>query len=211
MKEFIVSNPFAFACLCVCAIACVVTFFVVFVDTKSVKKAILAVKEVIMEFRLPDYRQTDSEKKEQTAQEFSPYIDEYQYVADTGEIEKTGKQINIDEKIQSYLSTRLEDMLEKFLSPQKVEHNDIIAEPNEMSGDLESMLQAYDSYVSRADELRAKYKLPSTLATSDVYQAVEEMYQRQKQFVESLALSNQKIGGVKDEKELSSEKENKQA
>lgn len=209
MKEFIVSNPFAFACLCVCAVACVVTFFVVFFDTKSVKKAILAVKEVIMEFRLPDYRQTDSEKKEQTAQEFTPYIDEYQYVADTGEIEKTGKQINIDEKIQSFLSTRLEDMLEKFLSPQKVEHNDFIAEPNEMSGDLESMLQAYDSYVSRADELRAKYKLPSTLATADVYQAVEEMYQRQKQFVESLALSNQKIGGVKDEKELSSEKESK--
>lgn len=209
MKEFIVSNPFAFACMVVCGIACVVTFFVVLHDTKSVKKSIRAVKEVIMEFRLPSYRQDDSEKKDQLAQEFTPYIDEYQYVADTGELEKTGKQINIDEKIQSYLSTRLEDMLEKFLSPQKVEHNDIIAEPNEMSGDLESMLQAYDSYVSRADELRAKYKLPSTLATADVYQAVEEMYQRQKQFVESLALSNQKPGGVKDEKELSSEKESK--
>ena len=107
MKEFIVSNPYAFACMVVCAIACVVTFFVVLHDTKSVKKSISAVKEVIMEFRLPNYRQDDSEKKEQTAQEFTPYIDEYQYVADTGEIEKTGKQINIDEKIQSYLSTRL--------------------------------------------------------------------------------------------------------
>lgn len=211
MKEFIVSNPYAFACMVVCGIACVVTFFVVLHDTKSVKESIRAVKEVIMEFRLPSYRQDDSEKKEQLAQEFTPYIDEYQYVADTGELEKTGKQINIDEKIQSYLSTRLEDMLEKFLSPQKVEHNDIIAEPNEMSGDLESMLQAYDSYVSRADELRAKYKLPSTLATADVYQAVEEMYHRQKQFVESLVLSNQNIGGVKDEKELSSEKDSKQA
>lgn len=207
MKEFIVANPIAFATMVVCAIACIITFFVILFDTKSVKKSIRAVKEVIMEFRLPDYRQNDSEKKEQTAQIFTPYIDEYQYVADTGELEKTGKQINIDEKIQSYLSTRLEDMLEKFLSPQKVEHNDIIAEPNEMSGDLESMLQAYDSYVSRADELRAKYKLPSTLATSDVYQAVEEMYQRQKQFVESLALSNQQFGGVKDEKVISSEKE----
>lgn len=209
MKDFIVSNPFVFACLCLCAIACVVTFFVVFVDTKSVKKAILAVKEVIMEFRLPDYRQGDSKKKEQTAQEFTPYIDEYQYVADTGEIEKTGKQINIDEKIQSYLSTRLEDMLEKFLSPQKVERNDIIAEPNEMSGDLESMLQAYDSYVSRADELRAKYNLPSTLATADVYQAVEELYQRQKQYVESLSVSNQIQGGVNNETSVSIEKESK--
>ena len=108
MKDFIVANPYAFACMVICAIACVITFFVVLHDTKSVKKSIRAVKEVIMEFRLPDYRQTDSEKKEQTAQEFTPYIDEYQYVADTGEIEKTGKQINIDEKIQSYLSTRLE-------------------------------------------------------------------------------------------------------
>ncbi len=209
MKEFIAANPYAFACMCICAVACVITFFVVLHDTKSVKKSISAVKEVIMEFRLPTYRQDDSEKKEQTAQEFTPYIDEYQYVADTGEIEKTGKQINIDEKIQSYLSTRLEDMLEKFLSPQKVEHNDIIAEPNEMSGDLESMLQAYDSYVSRADELRAKYKLPSSLATADVYQAVEEMYQRQKQFVESLASSNQQFGGVNNEKVVSSEKESK--
>lgn len=211
MRDFIVANPYVFACMCICAVACVITFFVVLCDTKSVKKSIRAVKEVIMEFRLPNYRQDDSKKKEKTAQEFTPYIDEYQYVADTGEIEKTGKQINIDEKIQSYLSTRLEDMLEKFLSPQKVEHNDIIAEPKEMSGDLESMLQAYDSYVSRADELRAKYKLPSTLATADVYKAVEEMYQRQKQFVESLASSNQNFGGVKDEKVISSEKENKQA
>lgn len=209
MKEFIVANPYAFACMCICAVACVITFFVVLHDTKSVKKSISAVKEVIMEFRLPNYRLDDSEKKEQTAQEFTPYIDEYQYVADTGEIEKTGKQINIDEKIQSYLTTRLEDMLEKFLSPQKVEHNDIIAEPNEMSGDLESMLQAYDSYVSRADELRAKYKLPSSLATADVYQAVEEMYQRQKQFVESLAASNQNFGGVNNEKVVSYEKESK--
>ena len=207
MKDFIVSNPYAFACLCVCAIACVVTFFVVLFDTKSVKKSISAVREVIMEFRLPDYRQ--GEKKEQTAQEFTPLIDEYQYVADTGELEKTGKTINVDEKIQSYLTTRLEDMLEKFLSPQQPERNDVVAEPDEMSGDLESMLRAYDSYVERADELRAKYKLPSSLATADVYQAVEEMYQRQKQFVESLALSNQKFGGVKDEKELSSEKESK--
>ena len=102
-------------------------------------------------------------------------------------------------------------MLEKFLSPHQVDHNDIIAEPNEMSGDLESMLQAYDSYVSRADELRAKYKLPSTLATSDVYQAVEELYQRQKQYVESLAASNQNLGGVSNEKSVSIEKESKQA
>lgn len=211
MKDFIVANPFAFAAMCICAIACVITFFVVLCDTKSVKKSIRAVKEVIMEFRLPDYRQVDSEKKEQTAQEFTPYIDEYQYVADTGEIEKTGKQINIDEKIQSYLSTRLEDMLEKFLSPQKVEHNDVIAEPNEMSGDLESMLQAYDSYVSRADELRAKYKLPSSLATADVYAAVEEMYQRQKQYVESLTLQNQNLGGASNEKSVPIEKESKQA
>lgn len=209
MKDFIVANPFAFAAMCVCAIACVITFFVVLHDTKSVKKSISAVKEVIMEFRLPDYRQVDSKEKEQTAQKFSPFIDEYQYVADTGEIEKTGKQINIDEKIQSYLTTRLEDMLEKFLNPVKVEHNDIIAEPNEMSGDLESMLQAYDSYVSRADELRAKYKLPSTLATADVYQAVEELYQRQKQYVESLASSNQNLGGVSNEKSVSVEKESK--
>lgn len=207
MKEFIVSNPYAFACLFICAIACVVTFFVVLFDTKSVKKSISAVKEVIMEFRLPDYRQ--GEKKEQTAQEFTPLIDEYQYVADTGELEKTGKTINVDEKIQSYLTTRLEDMLEKFLSPQQPERNDVVAEPDEMSGDLESMLKAYDSYVERADELRAKYKLPSTLATADVYNAVEELYQRQKEYVDALVASSQKFGGISNEKEVSPQKESK--
>lgn len=207
MKEFIVSNPYAFACLCICVIACVVTFFVVLFDTKSVKKSISAVKEVIMEFRLPDYRQ--GEKKEQTAQEFTPLIDEYQYIADTGELEKTGKTINVDEKIQSYITTRLEDMLEKFLSPQQPERNDIVAEPDEMNGDLESMLKAYDSYVERADELRAKYKLPSTLATADVYKAVEELYQRQMEYVDALASYHANYGGVKDEKKISPEKESK--
>ena len=207
MKDFIVTNPYAFVCLCICAIACVVTFFVVLFDTKSVKKSISAVKEVIMDFRLPDYRQ--GEKKEQTAQEFTPLIDEYQYIADTGELEKTGKTINVDEKIQSYLTTRLEDMLEKFLSPQQPERNDVVAEPDEMSGDLESMLKAYDSYVERADELRAKYKLPSTLATADVYKAVEELYQRQMEYVDALASYHANYGGVKDEKKISLEKESK--
>lgn len=207
MKEFIVSNPYAFACLCICAIACVVTFFVVLFDTKSVKKSIAAVREVIMQFRLPDYRQ--GEKKEQTAQEFTPLIDEYQYIADTGELEKTGKKINVDEKIQSYLTTRLEDMLEKFLSPQQPERNNIVAEPDEMSGDLESMLKAYDNYVERADELRAKYKLPSTLATADVYKAVEELYHRQTEYLDALVASSGKFGGISNEKEVSSQKESK--
>lgn len=207
MKEFIVANPIAFASIIVCVIACVITFFVILCDTKSVKKSIKAVKEVIMAFRLPDYRQ--GEKKEQTAQEFTPLIDEYQYIADTGELEKTGKKINVDEKIQSYLTTRLEDMLEKFLSPQQSERNDIVAEPDEMSGDLESMLKAYDNYVERADELRAKYKLPSTLATADVYKAVEELYQRQMEYVDALVASSGKLGGVHNEKEISSQKESK--
>lgn len=206
MKEFIVANPIAFASIIVCVIACIITFLVILCDTKSVKKSIKAVKEVIMAFRMPNYRseQTVAEK-EQTAQEFTPYIDEYQYVADTNEIEKTGKKINVDEKIQSYLTTRLEDMLEKFLNPVKVEHNDVIASPDEMSGDLESMLNAYDNYVETAEELRAKYKLPTSLATSDVYSAVEEMYQNQRKYVESIM----QRGGIIDEKSLQTEKESK--
>ena len=204
MKEFIVANPIAFASIIVCVIACIITFLVILFDTKSVKKSIKAVKEVIMAFRMPNYRsdQTVAEK-EQTAQEFTPYIDEYQYIADTDEIEKTGKKINIDEKIQSYLTTRLEDMLEKFLNPVKLEHNDIVASPDEMSGDLESMLNAYDAYVAEADFLREKYKLPSSLATADVYAAVEEMYQNQKKYVDSIMQK----GGIKDEKSVQTEKE----
>lgn len=206
MKEFIVANPIAFASIIVCIIACIITFLVILCDTKSVKKSIKAVKEVIMAFRMPNYRSEQKvAEKEQTAQKFSPYIDEYQYVADTNEIEKTGKKINVDEKIQSYLSTRLEDMLEKFLNPVKVEHNDIIASPDEMSGDLESMLNAYDNYVETAEELRAKYKLPTSLATSDVYAAVEEMYQNQRKYVESIMQN----GGIKDEKSVQIEKESK--
>ena len=206
MKEFIVANPIAFATMVVCAVACIITFFVILFDTKSVKKSVKAVKEVIMAFRMPNYRSEMSDaEKEQTAQEFTPYIDEYQYVADTNEIEKTGKKINVDEKIQSYLTTRLEDMLEKFLNPVKVERNDIVASPDEMSGDLESMLNAYDKYVETAEDLRTKYKLPSSLATSDVYAAVEELYQNQKRVVDSIIQQ----GGKKDEKVIQTEKESK--
>ena len=206
MKEFIVANPIAFATMLVCFIACIITFFVILFDTKSVKKSVKAVKEVIMAFRMPNYRSEMSDaEKEQTAQEFTPYVDEYQYVADTNEIEQTGKKINVDEKIQSYLTTRLEDMLEKFLNPVKVERNDVVASPDEMSGDLESMLNAYDKYVETADELRAKYKLPSSLATSDVYAAVEELYQNQRRIVDSMVQK----GGRKDEKVIQIEKESK--
>lgn len=210
MKEFIVANPIAFATMVVCAVACIITFFVILFDTKSVKKSVKAVKEVIMAFRMPNYRSEMSDaEKEQTAQEFTPYIDEYQYVADTNEIEKTGKKINVDEKIQSYLTTRLEDMLEKFLNPVKVERNDVVASPDEMSGDLESMLKAYDNYVENAEALREKYKLPSSLATADVYQAVEDLYQRQKEYVDSFVAYNGKWRDKNYEKELSTEKESK--
>lgn len=210
MKEFIVSNPLTFATMVVTALACVITFFVILFDTKSVKKSVKAVKEVIMAFRMPNYRsEQDAEHKQQTAQEFSPLIDEYEYIADTNEIEKTGNKINVDEKIQSYLSTRFEEMLEKFLNPVRQERNDIVAEPDEMSGDLESMLKAYDNYVARADELRVKYKLPSTLATADVYKAVEELYQRQKEYVDALVASSGKFGGINNEKEVSAQKESK--
>ncbi len=141
-----------------------------------------------MAFRMPNYRSEKvAEEKEQTAQEFSPLIDEYEYIADTNEIEKTGKKINVDEKIQSYLSTCFEQMLEKFLNPVRQERNDIIASPDEMSGDLESMLNAYDGYVNRAEELREKYNLPQSLATADVYQAVQDLYEKQKLYVENLA------------------------
>ena len=206
MKEFIVANPIAFAMMVVCAVACIITFFVILFDTKSVKKSVKAVKEVIMAFRMPNYRSemTDAEK-EQTAQEFTPYIDEYQYVADTNEIEKTGKQINVDEKIQSYLTSRLEDMLEKFLNPVKVEKNLVVASPAEMSGDLESMLKAYDNYVETAEDLRMKYKLPSSLATADVYAAVEELYQEQCKIVDTFIQK----GGQKNEKVIQTEKESK--
>ena len=206
MKEFIVANPIAFATMVVCAVACIITFFVILFDTKSVKKSVKAVKEVIMAFRMPNYRSEKQDaEKEQTAQEFTPYIDEYQYVADTNEIELTGKKINVDEKIQSYLTTRLEDMLEKFLNPVKVERNDVVASPDEMSGDLESMLNAYDKYVETAEDLREKYKLPSSLATSDVYAAVEELYQNQCRVVESIAQK----GGLNNEKVIQTEKESK--
>lgn len=210
MKEFIVANPIAFATMVVCAVACIITFFVILFDTKSVKKSVKAVKEVIMAFRMPNYRsEKEVAEKEQTAQEFTPYIDEYQYVADTNEIEKTGKKINVDEKIQSYLTTRLEDMLEKFLNPVKLEHNDVVASPDEMSGDLESMLKAYDNYVENAEALREKYKLPSSLATADVYQAVEELYQRQKEYVDSFVSYNGNWRDIKNEKIVQTEKENK--
>ncbi len=204
MKEFIVANPVAFATIVVCAVACIITFFVILCDTKSVKKSLKAVKEVIMAFRMPNYRSEQSAAvKEQTAQGFTKFIDEYQYVADTNEIEKTGRMINVDEKIQSYLTTRLEDMLEKFLNPVKVENNGVVASPDEMSGDLESMLNAYDNYVETAEELRAKYKLPSSLATSDVYSAVEELYQNQRKIVDSIIQK----GGISDEKSVQTKKE----
>lgn len=206
MKEFIVANPIAFATMVVCAVACIITFFVILFDTKSVKKSVKAVKEVIMAFRMPNYRsEKEDAEKEQTAQEFTPYIDEYQFVADTNEIELTGKKINVDEKIQSYLTTRLEDMLDKFLNPVKMERNDVVASPDEMSGDLESMLKAYDNYVENAEALRVKYKLPTSLATSDVYAAVEELYENQCRVVDSIAQK----GGQNNEKVIQTEKESK--
>lgn len=178
MKDFILDNPLEFAILVIALVGGVVAFFATLCSTKDVSKAVKAFKEVSMLYRTPSYREEEKKDGVSTGQTFSPIIDEYRYDPDSKEIELTGNKINIDEKIQSYLETRLESILDKFLHPDPVqERNNVVATPSEMEQDLDGLLNAYDEYLTNANILRSKYHLSDDLATDEVYKAVEDIYQ----------------------------------
>lgn len=104
-------------------------------------------------------------------QSFSKTKPEYAYDPVTKEIEPTGKFIDIQAQIDSYLETRLESILEKFLSPQKLETQDVVASKEEMYDDIDHLAKLLDD----AEELRDKYELPDNMDAFDIYKHIQNL------------------------------------
>lgn len=103
------------------------------------------------------------------AQTFSKVKPEFAYDPATKEIEPTGNMIDIQAQIDSYLETRLESILEKFLNPTKVEAQDCVASKQEMYDDIDHLAQLLDD----AEELREKYELPDNMDAFDIYKHIQ--------------------------------------
>lgn len=102
-------------------------------------------------------------------QSFSKTKPEYSYDPATKEIEPTGKTIDIQSQIDSYLETRLESILEKFMNPQPVQTQDCVASKEEMYDDIDHLAQLLDD----AEEMREKYNLSDDLSAYDIYKHIQ--------------------------------------
>lgn len=105
------------------------------------------------------------------AQSFSKSKPEYSYDPVTKEIEPTGKVIDIQAQIDSYLETRLESILDKFLNPQKVETADVVASKAELYDDIDTLAEILDT----AEEYRQKYDMPDDYSAFDIYKKLQSL------------------------------------
>ena len=106
------------------------------------------------------------------SQVFDVYADDYKYVEATGEIVKSPERINIQDKIDSYRSTALDVLLDKYLGnadsvsgdPGYVDHD---------YGRLYNDLADLGQCIEIANDYRDRYGLDDGMSVADVYKFVQ--------------------------------------
>lgn len=106
------------------------------------------------------------------SQVFDEYADDYKYIEATGEIVKSPERVNIQDKIDSYRSTALDVLLDKYLGnddgftgdPGYVDHD---------YGRLYNDLADLGQCIEIANDYRDRYGLDDGMSVADVYKFVQ--------------------------------------
>lgn len=86
----------------------------------------------------------------------------------TNELERLPSDEDFQAKIDSFVSTALNRILDRYL-PQDVQESDDIADYASVKSDLSDLGEMYE----RAEEYRERYGLPDTMSVNDVFAAVQ--------------------------------------
>lgn len=106
------------------------------------------------------------------SQVFDEYADDYKYVELTGEIVKSPERINIQERIDSYRSTALDVLLDKYLGND----DSLIGDPGYVDHDygrLYNDLVDLGQCIEIANDYRDRYGLADGMSVVDVYKFVQ--------------------------------------
>lgn len=122
-------------------------------------------KEENMKYRLPNYQ----EKEKVEGQTFDKFIKCYKVNKLTNELEETGEVIDIQEMVNSSVSTCMTEVLSRFF-PDNTPESPEVALANEMQDDLEFLSETY----SVAEKYRDMFNLGADMSVQDIFKIVEQ-------------------------------------
>lgn len=105
-------------------------------------------------------------------QVFDEYADDYEYIESTGEIVKSPERVNIQDKIDSYRSTALDVLLDKYLG----NNDNLTGDPGYVDHDygrLYNDLADLGQCIEIANDYRDRYGLDDGMSVADVYKFVQ--------------------------------------
>lgn len=104
-------------------------------------------------------------------QTFDEYADDYKYVEATGEIVKSPERVNIQDKIDSYRSTALDVLLDKYLGNDDGSTDGGFVDHD--FGRLYNDLADLGQCIEIANDYRDRYDLDDNMSIVDVYKFVQ--------------------------------------
>lgn len=179
-------------------------------NTAKLKKSLQEVSTMVSKFRLPNYQDTDSKAVNQNKQSFTPYTEKYVYNEDTKELSlavnpETGEvlQTNDQEYINSFASSALDKVLERFLPsdyeqvvPPITDAQYGVAQNHE--------LKDYADILDHAEELRQKYGLDADMTCIDVFNFVDNLNTRYKDKISAYEAAKSQFNPAQSPKEQAS-------
>lgn len=152
-------------------IVAIIFFIVTFVRTGSIKKSIKKLQGVDMKFKTTS-GVIEKESKDPLKQSFTEFEDSYVLDPSSNEIVKLPDQKNVQVVIQSYHSSALDKLLERFVTSEVEEgsQQDLVDRYERATLDLASMADA----LSAAEEYKEQLGLDPSTSLDDVYKAMEQ-------------------------------------
>lgn len=151
-------------------IVAIILFIVTFVRTGSIKKSINNIQGVNMKFKTTS-GVIETESKDPIKQSFTEFEDSYVLDPSSNEIVKLPDKKNVQVVIQSYHSSALDRLLERYVTTEVAEGSkqDLVDRFERTTLDLASMADA----LSAAEEYKEQLGLAPDTSLDDVYKAME--------------------------------------
>lgn len=186
-----------FILLGISLLASVIGFLVNLIRGNSVKKSVNDLFAEVAEIYSSYQGGKTMSKYSQT---FSPYVDDYYYDENKGELKKRDIPLNVQERINSYRGQALAQVLAKFEDPPADDDDDVEAEYFAALSDLDSLTEA----MQVIEDYRAAFGMPTNATPAQVIEAVEAYAKDVKTEVEAKKVE---LAGGQPAKEVKNEKE----
>lgn len=116
-----------------------------------------------MKYRIPSYR----EESPAESQSFNPLVKQFRFNKSTGELEELPDMLDVQKLVDSSLSTSLEAMFDKFLSPDPQSVAETVLD------DKRDLLDRLTDALDFSEELKDKLQMDEFASLSDVKARLE--------------------------------------